>query len=399
MLAGRRIILGVCGGIAAYKAADLARRLTQAGCEVTVVMTANATRFVTPLTFRTLTGRPVATELFSDPASPVPHISLAQWAEAVVVAPATADCLARAAHGRADDLLAALLLDTEAPVLWAPAMNTRMWNHPRTQANVKTLTELGHRWVNPVSGVLACGEEGAGKLASVEDIVAAVQTLLVPQGPLNGKHVLITAGPTREPWDAIRFLSNRSSGRMGYALATEARRRGAVVTLVSGPVALTPPAGVTVFQVQTAREMHAQAMAVFPKTDVVIASAAVADFRPATPTQQKLKKHEMKPSLELTPNPDILAEMGASKAHQILVGFAAESVADLKTAGLKKLSEKHLDMIVANAAGGENDAFDQEASSALVLDKRGNATPLAKQSKAALACVILDHVERLLLLT
>ena len=389
----RRVILGVCGGIAAYKAADLARRLTLEGCEVTVVMTANACRFVTPLTFRTLTGHPVATEFFSDPASPLPHISLAQWAQLVVVAPATADCLARAAQGRADDLLAAILLDTSAPILWAPAMNTRMWEHPLTQANVKKLADLGHGFVGPSAGLLACGEEGQGKLAPVEEIVTAVRARLMPSGPFLGKRVLVTAGPTREPWDAIRFLSNRSSGRMGYALAAEAHRRGAEVTLVSGPVALTPPAGVRTLAVTTAREMHAQALALFPETDIVIAAAAVADFRPGAPADKKIKKQNMPAALELVPNPDILADMGRAKARQLLVGFAAESDPNLEDAAREKMKKKNLDFIVANAAGGDRDAFGAEHSSALLLDARGGRLELARQSKDGLAGAILDAVE------
>ncbi|NTV52981.1 MAG: bifunctional phosphopantothenoylcysteine decarboxylase/phosphopantothenate--cysteine ligase CoaBC [Candidatus Firestonebacteria bacterium] len=399
MMSGRRVILGVCGGIAAYKAADLARRLTQEGCEVTTVMTANACRFVTPLTFRTLTGRPVVTEFFADPASPVPHISLAQAAELVVVAPATADCLARAAQGRADDLLAAVLLDTVAPILWAPAMNTRMWEHPLTQGNVKKLTDLGHAFVGPCAGVLACGDTGQGKLAPLEEIVAAVRAKLIPAGPLAGKRVLITAGPTREPWDAIRYLSNRSSGRMGYALAAEARRRGAEVTLVSGPVSLTPPLGVRTLAVTTAQEMHAQAMALFPETDIVIASAAVADFRPAAPSSQKIKKQDMQAHLELVPNPDILADMGRAKSRQVLVGFAAESDPNLESAALKKMKNKNLDLIVANAAGGEQDAFDAEQSAALLLDARGGRREFARQTKAGLAAEILQSLEAWLLTT
>jgi len=387
------VILGVCGGIAAYKAADLARRLTQEGAEVTVVMTANALRFVTPLTFRSLTGRPVATEFFADPATPVPHISLATWAELVVVAPATADCLARASQGRADDLLAAILLDTAAPVLWAPAMNTRMWEHPLTQANVKKLAELGHTFVGPCAGVLACGEEGQGKLAPVDEMVAAVRARLVPAGPLAGKRVLVTAGPTREPWDAIRFFSNRSSGRMGYALAAAAQRRGAEVTLVSGPVALTPPVGVRTLNVTTAREMHAQAMALFPETDIVIAAAAVADFRPAQPASQKIKKQAMPTTLELAPNPDILAEMGRAKSRQVLLGFAAESVSDLESAAREKLKSKNLDLIVVNAAGGAQDAFGAENSSALILDARGGRQEFTHQAKAVLAEAIVNALE------
>lgn len=395
MLAGRRILLGVTGSIAAYKAAELARQLVRAGCEVTAVMTPNACRFITPLTLRTLTQRPVVTEFFADPASPVPHISLAQWAELIVVAPATADSIARAAQGRADDLLAAVLLDTRTPVLWAPAMNARMWEHPLTQAHVQTLTQLGHRWVQPVEGELACGETGRGRLAPVTEIVAAADRILSPPGPLAGKNILITAGPTREPWDAVRFLSNRSTGKMGLALSREAASRGARVTLVLGPVELAPPAGVRVIPVTTALEMHAAAMAEFPASQVVIAAAAVSDFRPAHPQANKQKKDQTPPALELLPNPDILREMGECKHGQVLVGFAAESE-DLEARGRAKLAAKRLDLLVANQAAGPEDAFAAEEAAVLLLDRDGHTEAVPRQSKPRLAALICDRLEQLL---
>jgi phosphopantothenoylcysteine decarboxylase / phosphopantothenate---cysteine ligase len=395
MLAGRRILLGVTGSIAAYKAAELARQLVRAGCEVTAVMTPNACRFITPLTLRTLTQRPVVTEFFSDPASPVPHITLAQWAELIVVAPATADAIARAAQGRADDLLAALLLDTRAPVLWAPAMNVRMWEHPLTQANVQALSQLGHRWVQPAEGELACGETGRGRLAPVEEIVAAVDRMLSPRGPLAGKQVLITAGPTREPWDAVRFLSNRSTGKMGLALAREVAERGARVTLILGPVEITPPAGVRVIRVTTAAEMHAAALAEFPNTQVVIAAAAVSDFRPAHPHENKLKKDQTPRTLELLPNPDILRELGERKTSQILVGFAAESE-ELEARGRAKLAAKHLDLLVANQAAGPEDAFAADEAAVILLDRDGQVETVPRQPKPRLAALICDRLEHLL---
>ncbi|MEW6517754.1 MAG: bifunctional phosphopantothenoylcysteine decarboxylase/phosphopantothenate--cysteine ligase CoaBC [candidate division FCPU426 bacterium] len=393
MLAGRRILLGVTGSIAAYKAAELARQLVRAGCEVTAVMTANACRFITPLTLRTLTQRPVVTEFFADPASPVPHISLAQWAELVLVAPATADSIARAAQGRADDLLAALLLDTRAPVIWAPAMNVRMWEHPLTQAHVRALEQMGHQWVLPAQGELACGETGRGRLAPVEEIVAAVERRLSPAGPLAGKRVLITAGPTREPWDAVRFLSNRSTGKMGLALAAAAARRGAHVTLVLGPVELVPPPGVRVIPVITAVEMHAATLAEFPNADVVIAAAAVSDFRPAHPQTGKLKKGQTPPALELLPNPDILKELGERKTGQILVGFAAETE-ELEKRGRDKLAAKKLDLLIANQASGPDDAFASDEAAVLILDREGGREAVSRQSKARVADLVCDRLEQ-----
>lgn len=396
LLAGRRVLLGVTGGIAAYKSVDLARALVRAGSEVQAVMTSNARRFLGALTLRTVTGRPVATRFFTAPDTPLPHIALARWAELIMVAPATADALARTAQGRADDLLAAVILDTTAPVLWAPAMNTRMWENPLTQENVRRLSAVGHRFVGPEAGDLACGEEGQGRLAAVERILAAVRLALVPEGPLAGRRMLITAGPTREPWDAIRFLSNRSSGRMGYALADAARRRGARVTLVAGPTALAAPPGVVVRPVTTAREMYDAVLAEFPGTDVVIAAAAVADYRPAAPAEGKVKKTGQPMQIELVPNPDILLELGRTKTRQLLVGFAAESGEDPLPGARTKLEAKHLDLIVANRAGGPGDAFDAEASAAVLLDARGDVQTLTQRPKPELAAAILDRIEALL---
>jgi phosphopantothenoylcysteine decarboxylase / phosphopantothenate---cysteine ligase len=392
----RRIILGVTGSIAAYKAAELARCLVQEGAEVTAVMTANAGRFITPLTLRTLTGRPVATELFADPNSAVPHVTLAQWAEAILIAPATADAMARATQGRADDLLSALLLDSRSPVIWAPAMNTRMWEHPLTQENVKRLLSLGHYFVTPGEGGLACGESGRGRLAGLPEILAVLKTALGVSSKWQQRRVLITAGPTREPIDAVRYLSNRSTGRMGYALAAAASRRGAQVTLISGPVALTPPPGVACIQVVTAQEMHTHALAAFAQAEVVIAAAAVSDFRPAQPADEKIKKDRASLSLPLELNPDILADLGKIKKNQILVGFAAETQADLIAAGTAKLKAKHLDLIVANRASGPEDAFAAETSSAVLIDAQGQTLDLPRQPKTDLAEAILNRIEPLL---
>lgn len=391
MFQGKRVLLGVSGGISAYKAAEVARLLVKNDCDVSVVMTENAQQFVTPLTFRSLTRKPVATKLFADPDSSVPHISLAQWAELVVIVPATADLIARAATGRADDLLSAILLDTDAPVLWAPAMNTRMWQHPLTQQNLKKLLELGHKMIAPEAGELACGETGEGRLAGVETIVEAVKNQLVAQNTLVNKTVLLTAGPTREPWDAIRYLSNRSTGKMGYALAQEAAARGARVILVSGPVALPAPPSVEVVAVQTAVEMHTAVMQYFGDADIFIATAAVADFRPAVSSSEKIKKHGGLPRLELVPNPDILDECGAKKTKQFVVGFAAETNDPIGSAK-EKMKRKNCDLMIANNASGPDDAFAANETTITILDHQ-DSTILERQSKQQLAGHIMNKIE------
>jgi phosphopantothenoylcysteine decarboxylase/phosphopantothenate--cysteine ligase len=395
MLQDRRVLLGVSGSIAAYKAAEITRALVRENCQVTVVMTRNACRFITPLTFQVLTGRPVATELFSGDEVPVPHISLAKWPEIILLMPATADLLARTASGRADDLLAALILAADAPILWAPAMNTRMWNNPLTQENIKRLVALGHTFIQPGAGELACGERGDGRLAEPGKILAAVRKALFSRKSLSGRRILITAGPTREPWDAIRFLSNRSTGRMGYALAQEAQDRGAEVCLVSGPVCLPAPSGVRIIKVNTAREMQAAVMPEFLETDIVIAAAAVADFRPSAACPDKLKKNSAPPAISLEQNPDILMEMGRCKQKQILVGFAAETH-NLEQAGIAKRKAKQLDLIIVNHASGPEDAFGAEAARVLLIDASDTVRELPRQDKHQTAAIILDQVEELL---
>ncbi|MCK5218812.1 bifunctional phosphopantothenoylcysteine decarboxylase/phosphopantothenate--cysteine ligase CoaBC [bacterium] len=395
MLKDRRVLLGVSGGIAAYKAAEITRSLIRENCQVTVVMTRNACRFITPLTFQALTGRPVATELFSGTEAPVPHISLAKWPDLILLVPATADLLARTASGRANDLLAALILAAEVPVLWAPAMNTHMWKNPLTQENIKRLVAAGHAFVQPGTGELACGDIGEGRLADNGEILDAVRKVLITKGKLSGYRILITAGPTREPWDAIRFLSNRSSGRMGYALAMEAGRRGAEVSLVSGPVNLAAPSGVRIVNVNTAREMYDVVMPEFPETDIVIAAAAVADFRPAEICQGKLKKYPAQSAIPLEQNPDILMEMGRRKQKQILVGFAAETH-NLVPAGIAKRKAKNLDLIIVNHASGPEDAFGAEAARVLLIDDSDAVRELPRQDKHQTAAIILDQLEELL---
>ncbi|MBN1596250.1 bifunctional phosphopantothenoylcysteine decarboxylase/phosphopantothenate--cysteine ligase CoaBC [candidate division FCPU426 bacterium] len=395
MWEGRRVVLGVTGSIAAYKAAELARRLVQKQAAVTVLMTRNACRFVTPLTFQTVTGRPVATELFSDPSTPVAHVSLAAWAECVLVAPATADSLARAAQGRADDLLAAVILDTAAPVVWAPAMNTRMWENPATRENVGRLAARGHHIIMPAEGELACGESGAGRLPETEEIISAVEKILAPAGPLAGKKVLVTAGPTREPWDAVRFLSNRSTGKMGYQVAAAARKRGARVVLVSGPTPLPSPPGVRMVPVVTAQEMHDAAMVEYADADVVVAAAAVADFKPVQPLPGKIKKGQAPAAITLAPNPDILLEMGKQKGPRVLVGFAAESGDPVEPAKEKRV-RKHCDLMVANQAEGPEDAFAKDEAAVIFVDAQGQVENHPRQAKEKIAALLCARVEKIL---
>jgi phosphopantothenoylcysteine decarboxylase / phosphopantothenate---cysteine ligase len=348
---GMNILLGVSGGIAAYKACELVRRLRDAGCEVRVVMTRASTAFVTPLTFQALSGQPVRSDLLDAQAeSGMDHIALARWADRVVIAPATADLMARLAAGMADDLLTTLCLATEAPILLAPAMNRVMWEHPATRANADLLRTRGLKMVGPESGSQACGELGTGRMAEPGTILDAL--LGPPAGPLSGRRVLITAGPTHEPVDPVRFIGNRSSGRMGVALAAAARDAGADVWLVHGPMAVAAPAGVQALPVETAEAMRSTVLDHLEGVDLFIAAAAVADYRPREAAGQKLKKDEPTLSLELVRNPDILAEVAARHPRPFVVGFAAETT-DLRANALAKLERKGLDMIAANdvAAG------------------------------------------------
>ena len=380
--APRRIVLGVTGGIAAYKAAELVRRLRDRGAEVQVVMTQGAEHFVTALTFQALSGRAVRNDLWDEDAeSAMGHIELARWAELVLVAPASADFLARLATGRADDLLTTLVLATESPVWVAPAMNRVMWANAATQANVATLTARGVRLLGPADGDQACGETGPGRMVEAEAIAASVYAAEL-HGRLHGVNLVISAGPTREALDPVRFISNRSSGKMGFAIAAAARDAGARVTLVSGPVALATPAGVTRVDVETAEQMYRAVHEALTGADVYIGAAAVADYTPTRCASQKIKKTSECLELSLQRAPDILASVAALERRPFTVGFAAETN-DVEKHAREKLARKRLDLIAANEVGADR-AFDREDNALLVLWP-GGRRELALKSKADLA--------------
>ena len=383
MLYSRRILLGVTGGIAAYKAAELTRLLRRAGAEVQVVMTAAATLFVGELTFQALSGRPVRVELF-DPAheAAMGHIELARWADLVLVAPASADFLARLASGRADDLLSTLCLATSAPVAVAPAMNRLMWSNPATQANLAILDDRGvHRW-GPAEGDQACGESGPGRMLEPAELLDHTTSRL-GGGPLAGVRALVTAGPTREPLDPVRFLGNRSSGKMGFAVAEALAVAGAHVTLVSGPVALGAPPGVTRVDVETASQMQAAVAERVAGCDLFVATAAVADYRPANVATEKIKKASADIEVRMVRNPDILAEVAARPDAPFTVGFAAET-ADVEAYAQAKLEAKGLDLIAANYVG-EGAAFDRDDNALTLLWRGGGRLRLPRADKGTLA--------------
>lgn len=390
-LAGRELVLGVTGSIAAYKAAYLVRELRRLGASVTVCLSEHAREFVGPLTFRTLSGRPVLTNLF-DPESPeaVEHVALAERAHAVIVAPATANVLAKAAHGIADDFLTTVLLAARCPVLIAPAMDGGMWSHPAVAANVALLRERGVTVLEPDTGDLASGLSGKGRLPEIDAIVEALLALLSPLRDLAGERVLVTAGPTREPLDPVRYISNRSSGKMGYSLAQAALRRGARVTLVSGPTALTPPPGATFVPVQTAEEMREAVLQHAEGTSIVIKAAAVADYRAKRPAPAKIKgKREL--TIELQPNPDILSELAARRTGAFIVGFAAETN-DVAANARAKLRDKGIDLFVANDVGQAGIGFDADENQVLLIDRWGGERALPRMPKTALADEILSHI-------
>ena len=392
---GRRILLGVSGGIAAYKSGWLSRLLSLAGAEVDVVMTRAATEFVGPVTFEGLTGRAVHTDIFARGRA-LDHIHLAREADAVVVAPATADFMARAAHGRSDDLLAACLLATEAPVLIVPAMNDRMWAHPQTRANAAHLREIGYQLLEPEEGMLAAGEgSGPGRMPEPETIFAYVGRLLEKRD-LSGRNVVVTAGATREPLDPVRFISNRSSGKMGMALAAAAWRRGANVTLVAGAVEIPLPAGVSLVRIETTDEMADAVARVLPSADALIMAAAPADFRPERMAEQKIKKSSSPESLSLAPTRDILATTApCRRAGAVVVGFALETE-NLLANARQKLESKSLDLIVANSATEEGSAFGADTNRVTFIGRDGGAEELSLRPKSEVADAILDRVEALL---
>jgi phosphopantothenoylcysteine decarboxylase/phosphopantothenate--cysteine ligase len=395
MLKGKTIILGVCGGIAAYKAVELLRLYIKAGAAVHVIMTKSAQEFVTPLTFQTLSGHPVHTELFSlVQEMEIGHISLADRADLFVVAPATANLIGKLANGIADDLLTTTLMATKAPLLLVPAMNVNMYENPVYQRNEATLRNLGHRVLEPITGFLACGWEGKGKFPDPATVLEASIALLTPQD-LQGETLLITAGPTREALDPVRYLSNYSSGKMGYAIARAAQRRGARVILVSGPVALSAPDGVELVAVTSAAEMRTAVLERLEEASVVIKAAAVADYRPATPSRVKLKKEELAElTLHLEKNADILAEVGARKGTRLVVGFAAET-SDLLENARKKLRAKHLDLIVANDVTEPGAGFDVETNRVRLIFADGRLEELPLLTKDEVAQRLLDRVREL----
>ena len=396
-----RITLGVTGGVAAYKAAELVRLLQQDGFTVQVVMTRGAREFVTPLTFAALSGQKVITDLFEKSEggeanldSAIEHIAVAQRTDLLLVAPATADILAKFARGIADDFLTTLYLATTAPVVVAPAMNVNMWNHAATQENVEALRRRGVKIVQPDEGYLACGMTGAGRLASQQAIVAAVREILQAQQDLRGETVLVTAGPTCEDLDPVRYLTNRSSGKMGYAVAEAAARRGAKVILISGPVNLDAPAGAERIAVRTAEEMHRAVTERFPECSIAIFAAAVADYRPVETAGEKIKRNREMLSLLLEPTPDILASVASRKGATVVVGFAAETQNVAENAR-KKLAAKNADIIVANDVTAEGAGFDHDTNVVTLLSGDGRDLALPKLKKSEVAQRILDEVLRL----
>jgi phosphopantothenoylcysteine decarboxylase/phosphopantothenate--cysteine ligase len=394
------VVLGVGGGIAAYKSAELARGLMERGMRVQVVMTDAACQFITPLTFASLTGHKVITGLFASESSDetlssaVEHIAVAQDNDILVIAPATADLMARLAHGLADDFLTTMYLAFTGRVVLAPAMNNNMWAHPATQENLETLRKRGHVIVEPEEGLLACGTTGPGRLAEPERIADAVSGLTLQSRDLEGETVLITAGPTQEPLDPVRYISNRSSGKMGYALAEAAEQRGARVILVSGPVQLAEPRGVRVVHVRTALEMHDAVLAHLSEATIIVKAAAVADYHLAQVPRHKIKKTAMRMSIDLDPTLDILAELGRKKGDRLLIGFAAETE-NLIESARQKLESKNCDMIVANLVNQEATGFEADENEVVLVLSTGETIPLSRAPKRKIADRIFDQVLKL----
>ena len=395
----RTVLLGVTGGIAAYKSAELVRALQADGYAVQAVLTRAATKFITPLTIASLTGNKVITDLFDDSSpdetlhSAIAHIDVAQRADVLLVAPATADMLAKFALGLADDFLSTAHLAFRGPLVLAPAMNTNMWEHPATRENLAALRTRGARIVEPGVGELACGTVGSGRLAELDDIVAAVRSALNSEGDLRDECVLVTAGPTREALDPVRYISNRSSGRMGFALANEAARRGARVILIAGPVTQPTPPGCERIDVESAGDMHQAVLKHLGEASFAVMAAAVADYRPEQQAASKLKKRDGLPRLSLEETPDILQSAAARKGDRVLVGFAAETD-DLEANGRRKLQSKGCDLMVANPVGGAT-GFDSELNQGMLLAADGSIQRLAPMSKAEMAGRILDEAIRL----
>ena len=391
MLAGKTIVLGVTGGIAAYKSAEIVRLLVKEGAVVRVIMTKNAQEFITPLTLQTLSGNPVATETFNlTQESEIGHIRLADTADLILIAPATADVIAKLANGLADDLLSTVLLATTAPVLLAPAMNVHMYAHPLVQENMRKLAKYGYSFIEPTEGFLACGYEGKGRLADPGDIVEEVRSALTKKD-MHNEHVIVTAGPNAEPIDPVRFITNRSTGKMGFAMARVAWRRGAEVTLVSGPTSLAPPRGVRFTGVRTAVEMQKAILDHYQTATMVVSAAAIADYRPARVAAQKIKKTEGDLVIELARNPDILKELSSLKGDRLHVGFATETENVLENA-VRKLQSKNLDMIVANDVTQEGAGFSHDTNIVTLIDRTERMETLPLMSKDEVAHAVYDRL-------
>jgi phosphopantothenoylcysteine decarboxylase/phosphopantothenate--cysteine ligase len=391
MIKGKQIVVGITGGIAAYKVAELVRQFRRRDAAVDVIMTRNAQQFVTPLTFQTISGHPVFTDLFGHYQPEISHIALADKADILIIAPATANIIAKIASGLADDLLSTVVLATTAPLLIAPAMNTKMWENPITQDNVKKLKECGVTIVDPSTGELACGYEGKGRLAEIEDIVDKTLDILTTKD-LQGERILITAGPTHEPIDPIRMLTNRSSGKMGYALAKASYKRGAKVMLVTGPTTLTPLDHIHTIHVTNAFEMDKAVSKHYKSCSIVIKAAAVSDYRPKKSFREKMKKTHKTLTLELERNPDILYKMGKNKGSRFLVGFAAETK-NLISQAKSKLDRKNLDLIIVNHALQKDGGFGSDSNEVTIIDYEGKVETLPRLGKAELADKILDTIK------
>lgn len=390
ILQGKNIVLGVTGGIAAYKAVDVVSRLKKLGANVYVIMTQNSTQFVTPLTFQSMSQNYVVTDMFEDPKTwDVEHIALAKRADLFLIAPASANVIGKIAHGIADDMLTTTVMATEAPVYLAVAMNTKMYENPILQNNLNIIRSYGYHIIDPAAGRLACGDVGAGKLATPEDIVQAVVDYF-DHRPLEGKRILVTAGPTREAIDPVRYISNESSGKMGYAIAQEAINLGADVTLITGPTALKPPAGVKLIKVVSTQDMY-EAVMENKDVDAIIKAAAPSDYKPAVVHAEKIKKTDDGMTMEMVKNPDILKTLGEIKTNQLLVGFAAETQ-NLEAYALKKLREKNLDFIVANNVSAEGAGFDVDTNIVTIYEKDGSKTDYDCLEKTKVASIILEKV-------
>lgn len=395
MLNEKKIIVGITGGIAAYKSCEIVRRLKKLGAQVIVVMTKSAQKFITPLTLETLSENEVVTEMFPEKKIVgVRHVTLAQWADLVLIAPATANVIGKIRAGIADDILTTVVISTKSPVMLAPSMNVNMWENPIFQQNMEYLRGVGYHFIEPETGDLACGS-GKGRLPEPELIVKQAVKLLTRKRDLEGRSILVTAGRTQEPLDPVRYISNRSSGKMGYAVAQAAQTRGAKVTLISGPSALAAPPQMDFVRVETAKEMYAAVRSHFRKADALIMAAAVSDFTPSMPVKEKIKKDEAETTLKLKPAVDILKEMGKRKGKKILVGFSLETEDEVKNSK-RKLAEKNLDLILVNNPNVPGAGFEVDTNLVTVIDKRGKITKLPLLSKKEVAEELLDRVSALL---